>query len=128
MKTKLIAFKPSGADLSNKNWPIGTVLQFRCAGANAQLSSANYSRCDEDAQWSHPIPSCMNSCSVPKLINATILDAVPGQELKHGSTFRAECQDNYEIVYQEKPPICVNGSWSYLPSCTPGRHSTIRNV
>lgn len=66
-------------DLGNKKWSIGTILQFRCAG-NAQLASQyNYSRCNEDAQWSNPIPSCMNSCIIPRLINATVLGYLPGK-------------------------------------------------
>lgn len=46
--------------------------------------------------------------------------ALKDQKVPHGSTFESECIDNYEIVYQEEPPICQNGSWSYLPSCVPG--------
>lgn len=67
----------------------------------------------------------MNSCRVPKLINATILDAVPDQVLKHGSSFRSECQDKYEMVYNDKLPICLNGTWSYLPICLPGMFNLI---
>lgn len=76
-------FQSKIEDLGNRKWQIGTILAFRCAG-NSQLSSAvNYSRCDDDAQWSHPIPNCMQSCIIPKLVNATILDLNPGRIKNH---------------------------------------------
>ena len=68
------------SDLANKKWAIGTILRFRCAGSAQLNSKVNYSRCNEDAQWSHPIPGCMDSCVIPKLVNATILDYTLGKK------------------------------------------------
>ncbi|KFD70225.1 hypothetical protein M514_03325 [Trichuris suis] len=97
----------------------GAMVIFRCLEGMTHLG-APYSRCQKDGSWSHPLPSCMAPCQMPKLSNGLIMRDDLGEPVPHGEHVTIRCASFHELEYSESP-VCNNGSWSHLPRCVPIR-------
>lgn len=45
---------------------------------------------------------------------------MPSQLALHGERLKVECVAKYEIAEVVATIVCRNGTWSHIPTCTPG--------
>lgn len=43
----------------------------------------------------------------------------------HGEHLSLECEPRYEPTLNNTPITCNNGTWTHMPKCVPGEHSTV---
>lgn len=86
------------------------------------------SLCQIDGKWRYPLPHCLAPCVVPQIEKGRITVAGHGHDhinnvtiVEHGEQLLVSCIKNYEFAANSTPVVCVNGTWSIFPSCTPAR-------
>ncbi|VDN02323.1 unnamed protein product [Thelazia callipaeda] len=98
----------------------GSIVVFRCLEGMNHIG-APYAKCEDDARWSHPLPTCLSGCRIPELTYGHVVNHMPSQIALHGERLKVECIPKHEIVEAEDTILCQNGTWSHIPTCIPVR-------
>ncbi|VDK72875.1 unnamed protein product [Litomosoides sigmodontis] len=96
----------------------GAVVVFRCLEGMNHIG-APYAKCQDDARWSHPVPTCLSGCHIPEISDGHVVNHMPSQFVLHGDRVKVECALKHEIAEVETTIVCRNGTWSHMPTCIP---------
>lgn len=97
----------------------GSVLWFKCLDGMVFVGTSNMTTCLESGNWSNPVPLCLSPCLVPEIEQGRVDNAAPGHFIAHEKKIAFTCKPNYEPMYERPPPVCQNGTWTFIPKCIP---------
>lgn len=106
---------------------MGASIIFRCKD-HMKLEGNTSSVCQKDGKWRYPLPQCLAPCVVPQIENGYVVVASHERDhinnvtvVEHGERLLVTCIQNYEFAANSTPVLCINGTWSIVPSCSPAR-------
>uniref|UniRef100_A0A3Q2EAN1 Complement factor H-related protein 5-like n=1 Tax=Cyprinodon variegatus TaxID=28743 RepID=A0A3Q2EAN1_CYPVA len=99
----------------------GSVVRFSCMSRDEILYGQQEIFCQEDGEWSGPIPNCKEiRCSVPHIDHGSVPSG--SREYKEHETLNFRCDAKF-IPADERPPRCTKFAgkpmWSPTPACKP---------
>ncbi|XP_038164324.1 complement factor H-like isoform X2 [Cyprinodon tularosa] len=99
----------------------GSVVRFSCMSRDEILYGQQEIFCQEDGEWSGPIPNCKEiRCSVPHIDHGSVPSSP--REYKEHETLNFRCDAKF-IPADERPPRCTKFAgkpmWSPTPACKP---------
>ncbi|KAL5013077.1 hypothetical protein ScPMuIL_011628 [Solemya velum] len=97
---------------------VGAVVFFACNPRTNFDGSGFETHCMENGEWSLPPPNCWGQCQVPTIPNATIMNGVDGDWVRHKTVIRFRCKDGL-VPNDTSDVTCYNGTWTDTPHCVP---------
>ncbi|XP_035229458.1 sushi, von Willebrand factor type A, EGF and pentraxin domain-containing protein 1-like isoform X2 [Stegodyphus dumicola] len=102
----------------SRSYSLGSNVIFRCFDG-MKMEGSPATTCEEDGNWSQPIPKCLAPCIVPEMEQGNFTDYPPGARVLHGLEINITCENRYDVVHNSTPVVCNNGTWTHVPACVP---------
>ncbi|XP_064602043.1 protein lev-9-like isoform X2 [Liolophura sinensis] len=97
---------------------VGSVFFFRCNVRTVFDGPSFSTQCQENGEWSHPLPTCWGQCQVPAIANGTVVKGREAVWVDHTTEIKFEC--HHGLVLNDTSPVrCNNGTWTLIPRCRP---------
>ncbi|XP_064596838.1 protein lev-9-like [Liolophura sinensis] len=97
---------------------VGSVFFFRCNVRTVFDGPSFSTQCQENGEWSYPLPKCWGQCQVPAIANGTVVEGREAVWVDHGIAIQFECLNGL-VLNDTSTVTCKNGTWTVIPHCKP---------